>query len=182
VQVGLLRLPADQLHAYLAGSVSGRWQDIASYEKTLLGVPTSKGVSEGWSGYQQAISAYHKANPGSTIVRAQLAGLATQIDKTYPGFAKDWQLSQTPKVIRFQQTNLYQTMTPAVRQLFDANIAGPAKQTAAAIKQNGHATYYTGEWRKYIEAPACRTGSTTPPRRRSGRSSPCTAPTSSRRS
>jgi hypothetical protein len=24
---------------------------------------------------------------------------------------------------------------------------------AAAIKQNGHATYYTGEWRKYIEGP-----------------------------
>jgi hypothetical protein len=67
----------------------------------------------------------HKANPGSTIVLAPLAGLATQIDKVDPGFAKDWQLSQTPKVVRFQQTNLYQTMAPAVRQLFDANIAGP---------------------------------------------------------
>lgn len=149
VQIGWARLPAAQRTLGLAQAVTDDWAHVASYEKTMLGVPTSPGVSEGWSAFANAVQEYN-AKPGNTsLVAAQKAGLAKQIDKVYPGFYKDYVFSLQPKIERYQRTTLYQRLPD--KQAFVQYIATPAKQILAAISKNGDRTYYERAWRQYVQ-------------------------------
>ncbi|MHB8742569.1 MAG: hypothetical protein ACYC9L_05525 [Sulfuricaulis sp.] len=150
VSFGFTLLPPDLYRTALAGAVSGRWQDITGYEKTLLGVQTPTRVAEGWLAYQKTVSEYERVPTNPGLVASQKLALAQQIDKVYPGFLKDFKFSLQPKVGRYESTTLYKTMPAAVRSLFDQTIGTPANQVAAAIKANGHATYYMRWWRNYV--------------------------------
>jgi len=151
VQIGWARLPGPTRHQALAQAVTGDWSHIASYEKTLLGVKTSPGVSQGWSAYYDTVGEYNK-NPGnSSLVASQKTSLAKQIDKVYPGFYKDYLFAQQPKVDRYERTTLYQQMPKTEKAQFDQYIGGPAKQLSKAIKANGNRNYYEKSWRNYVE-------------------------------
>jgi hypothetical protein len=151
VSFGFTMLPPDQYHAALAGAVASRWQDITGYEKTLLGIKTPPHVADGWAAYQKTVADYRSANPGATLVAVQKAGLARQIDKQYPGFYKDFLFASQAKVDRYERTNLYQGLAKPLRATFDQLVGDPAKQLVAAIKANGHTSYYMGYWRQYVK-------------------------------
>lgn len=149
VQIGWARLPQAQRTLGLAQAVDDDWAHVASYEKTMLGVPTSPGVSEGWSAFANAVQEYN-AKPGNpSLVAAQKASLAKQIDKVYPGFYKDYVFSLQPKLERYQRTTLYQRLPG--KRAFVQYIAAPAKQILAAISKNGSRTYYERAWRQYVQ-------------------------------
>lgn len=149
VQIGWARLPQAQRELGLAQAVTGDWAHIASYEKTMLGVPTSPGVSEGWSAFATAVSDYNKKPGSPPLVAAQKTSVAKQIDKVYPGFYKDYVFSLQPKLERYQRTTLYQRLPD--RPAFIQYIATPAKKLIQAISANGHRTYYERAWRTYVE-------------------------------
>lgn len=148
VQIGWANLPDGVRHQALAQAASGNWAHIASYEKTMLGVPVKADVSEGWAKYADAVAAYEKVPGNPNLVAAQKTGLAREIDKVYPGFYKDYLFAAQPKVDRFERTTLYRQIPE--RQWFDENIGGPAKQIGRAIAANGNRTYYERAWRNYV--------------------------------
>jgi len=151
VQIGWARLPDATRHQALAQAVTGDWAHIASYEKTLLGVPTSPGVSEGWSLYYSTIRDYSKNPSNGNLLQSQKIAVAKQIDKYHPGFYKDFLFAQQPKIDRYEKTNLYQQMPAAEKALFSQYIAAPAKAFSKAIKANGYRSYYEKAWRNEIE-------------------------------
>lgn len=148
VQIGWATLPQGTRRVALAQAVAGNWAHVASYEKTMLGVATPPSASEGWAAYATAVTNYEKTPSNPSLVAAQKTTLAKEINRDYPGFYKDYLFAAQPKVDRFERTSLYRTMPG--KAWFDQHIGGPARATAAAIKANGHSTYYERYWRNYV--------------------------------
>jgi hypothetical protein len=144
---------AEQEEAVRSAAAKG-WDKLSSFDKRLLGVEVSPEVSKGWAAYEETLADYH-AQPGNpSLAKEQKDGLARQIDRDYPGFAKDYAFAQQPRVEQFTATKVYESMPD--RDELDANIIGPAKQTAAVIARDvkaevpGARDWYTRQWAQYV--------------------------------
>lgn len=148
VRIGWATLPPAQRRQALAQAVAGDWAHVASYEKDFLGVPRSPDVSAGWAFLSEVMQKYNQDPNNSSISAAGKLAAAKVINASYPGFYQDYLFSTKPKVERFEYTNLYKSMPG--KEWFDTNIGSIAKQIAAKIASDGHATYYERVWKTYV--------------------------------
>lgn len=129
--------------------LAGRgWKTLTAFEKNLLGNKSTVAVTAGWQTYDKIAKAYR--SDGSSLDAAKKNALARVLDKSYPGFYKDFLYSQLPTVERFKRTPLYTSLPD--RAEFDKYVTTIAEATVAAIKKNGHASYYNRVWRNYVAA------------------------------
>ncbi len=102
--------------------------DVANYELDLLGVKHPPNVSTALSALAAAEAEYRRKYPTATITKDQRQSVAVQIDKQpgYHGFLRYWNKTlNAPRVKQFEDTNIYTSMPPTVKEKFD-QIAKPA--------------------------------------------------------
>lgn len=132
------------------------WQSLSGFEKTLLGVKTPPSVTAGWKDYDESAK-QARDQYGQSLDRGQIVALVNGEDKLHPGFAKDWQYAQKPKVERFEGTVLYKQMPAAAKSAWDAEIGPSAKTIAKALTEknaDGTSTYKKSDllktWHTYL--------------------------------
>lgn len=124
-------LPPDLRKARTAALATGSWNNLADYEKKLLGFHPAEFTSHGWA----ALADWRKsvAEKGGTVSANMIKGAVDQIDKAIPGFKKDFQLSQQPRLNLFEQSTLYKTMPPYVREFWNSVVSQSAHAFAKAV-------------------------------------------------
>jgi hypothetical protein len=135
----------------LARLAAASWAHLTDYEKELLleQKPPPK-MSEGWAQLERAKAAYREQNPGASIDRQQTLAVVKQVEKLYPGFFRDWQMSQRPKIRRFEATTLYRSLPGRVE--FDRVIGASAKKIAGALATGDYSSAeLTAHWRKFVK-------------------------------
>lgn len=142
----------DQQGKQLRSAAGASWESLSGFEKNLLGVKTAPTVSAGWKDYDASLDAYRKQNPGHSLAPNQVVYLVNEENKQYPGFAKDWELTQKPKIDRFEQTNVYKQMPAAAKRAFDSEIGASAKTLAKVWKSGDYKTAELRQtWKTYVE-------------------------------
>ncbi len=141
----------DKPEAVIRSLIKSSWKNLSAFDKELLGHPAPKGTARGWQMYDGAEVAYRKQYPGASITSEQRLSLAKQIDKTVPGFFKEYLFSKEPKIRRFESTVLYQNMPKDIRPSFDHFIATPATTfTGAMDSGNYNKSELRAYWKKYV--------------------------------
>jgi hypothetical protein len=87
----------------LARSVTQRWQTLSSFDKELLGKKAE--FSDAWLLYENSLGVYQNtasAESAKTTKEQRLA-VAKQVNRTFPGFIKDWNFAQQPLAKRLRE-------------------------------------------------------------------------------
>ena len=135
-QARFWHMDAVQREKQLSLWASDDWGHLAGYEKILLGVKTTPGLTEGWYFFNGIVAKAH--GEGATVTRDQKKWIAQLIDKggqgvkPHPGFYRDYLFSLQPRIYRFEATAAYRDMSKQAKAEYQHAIAEPARKVLAS--------------------------------------------------
>lgn len=138
----------------VAELASRSWQSLTRFERELLGRKTDAKVVRGWQKFAEI-----KASEEAQLESGQTLGskyerfnldLAKHVDKTSPGFYRDWLFGQEPLARRLQQ---FRPVQQSKNKADWDYVLGQAVRAASFLKRDGYkAATVRDDWKRFVQS------------------------------